>query len=643
MTGASGIHQQDTLTTTDTIPKLFLKACRKWGNNKVAMQKKEFGIWNEYTWARVYEEVRNLSGGLISLGFSKGNKLAIIGDNCPEWFCTEYAALALGGVVVGLYADASRNELEYIVESCDAQFVFVSDQEQVDKFLDIKDKLPKLERVIYWDPQGLWKYDNPILLSWSDVIEMGRKYSAEHPGFFEKSVEDTRAEDIALLLYTSGTSALPKGAMITHRTLTKASQDWFTVEKSDPSDQYVSYMAPAWIAEQTYGIVGLVVANYEVSFPEKPETTQADIREIAPNMLFFGSRLWENVASSIQARMSDSTWLKRIIYNLAVKIGYKAAYNRLENKPINIFLKAAFYLNDLMVLRPLRDKIGCLKAKHVYTGGALLSPDTIFFFHAINVQIRNNYGLTEVIPGTLQRMNDVDVDTVGSPLGNEIRITDDNEIVLRGYGTFQGYYKNPEETAKIKDEHGWLHTGDAGFFTDHGHLVYMDRVKELIEIKDGSKFSPAYIEGKMRFSQYIADAMVVGGKERDYVAALVQIDSENVGKWAEKNKINYTTFTDLSQKDEVQQLIKKEVERVNKALPDSSKIMRFCNFYKQLDPDESELTRTRKLRRTYIEQKYKTLIDAIYSDKNCCVLEADVVYQNGRKSKITTEVKIIDL
>jgi len=643
MADATGISQREILTTADTIPKMFLGACQKWGKNKVAMRKKEFGIWSEYTWARIHEEVRNLSGGLISLGYSKGDKLAIIGDNCPEWFSAEYAALSVGGVVAGLYTDASRDELAYIVENCDAKFVVVSDQEQVDKFLDIKDKLPKLERVIYWDSKGLWNYDDPILLGWSEVIEMGRKYSAEQPGFFEKYVADTTAEDTALLLYTSGTSGLPKGAMITHGTLTKACQDWCKVEKYTPGDQYVSYMSPAWIAEQTYGICSLVWVGYEVNFPEKPETTQDDIREIAPNMLFFGSRLWESVASSIQARMSDSTAPKRAMYNLGVKIGYKAAYQRLHNKPINIFLRLAYRLNDLIILRPLRDKIGCLKAKHAYTGGALLSPDTIFLFHAINVRIRNNYGLTEVIPGTLQRMNDVNVDTVGSPLGNEIRISDEGEILLRGYGTFQGYYKKPEETAKMKDEYGWLHTGDAGFFTDEGHLVYMDRVKELIELKDSSKFAPAYIEGKLRFSQYITDAVVIGGKHRDYVSVLVQIDSENVGRWAEKNRINYTTFTDLSQKDGVLQLIKKEIERVNEALPDTSKIKRFCNFYKQLDPDESELTRTRKLRRNYIEQKYAILIDTIYSNKNLCTVEADVVYQDGRKSKMTTEAKILDV
>ena len=431
--------------------------------------------------------------------------------------------------------------------------------------------------------------------------------------------------------------------MITHGTLVKACSDWCNVENYSAYDQYVSYMSPAWIAEQTYGICSLVYCNYEVNFPESADTVQADIREIAPNMLFFGSRLWESIASTIQARMTDSTWLKKAIYNLAIKVGYRAAYHRLKNEPEGILLKIASHLSEIMVFRPLRDKIGCLKAKYAYTGGALLSPDTIFFFHAINVRIRNNYGLTEVIPGTLQRIDDIDVDTVGSPLGNEIRINDDGEIILRGYGTFQGYYKKPEDSAKAKDQYGWLHTGDAGFFNSNGHLVYMDRVKELIETKDGTKFSPAFMEGKLRFSQYIADAMVIGSKERDYVSALIQIDFENVGRWAENKRINYTTFTDLSQKDEVLQLIRKEISRMNKGLPNTMKIVKFCNLYKQLDADEAELTRTRKLRRNYIEQKYKMLIDTIYSSDDRCVMEADVVYQDGKKSKIKTEVKIINL
>lgn len=625
----------------DTIPKLFLESCQRWGNSKVAMRKKDFGIWNEYTWQHCYEEVRDLAGGLRSLGFDKEDKLAIIGDNSPEWFYAEYAAQALGGVVVGLYTDATRDELAYIVGHSDAKIVVVDDQEQVDKFLDIRSDLPKLERIIYWDPKGMWDYEEAMLSSWDEVIELGKKYAEEHPDFFEETISRTKAGDLACLLYTSGTRALPKGAMLSHRMMVGSSDDWTAVEGYRESDQYVSYMAPAWIAEQTFGVVSLVYANLEVNFPEEPETVQEDIREIAPDMLFFGSRLWESVASTIQAKISDASWFKRFAYHQALRIGYKVATLRLEKKAINLLLRIIYAICDLLVFRPLRDKVGCLKARYAYTGGSLLSPDTIKFFHGINIKIKNNYGLTEVIPVTLQRSDDISVDSVGVPLGNEVAISNDGEIIVRGYGTFDGYYKNPEATQETKDERGWVHTGDAGYFTEDGHLIYMDRVKELIELKDGAKFSPAFIEGKLRFSAYVGDAMIIGGRDKDFVSAIVQIDYENVGRWAEAHRVAYTTFTDLSQKDEVLALMGKDIARVNASLPESFRIKRYCNMYKQFDPDEAELTRTRKIRRTFMEQRYEKLIAALYKGEEECELEVEVVYQDGRKSKMETRVKLV--
>jgi len=624
----------------DTIPKLFLESCQRWGDSKVAMRKKDFGIWNEYTWQDCYDEVRNLAGGLRSLGFDKGDKLAVIGDNSPEWFFAEYAAQALGGVVVGLYTDAIRSELAYIVGHSDTKIVVADDQEQVDKFLDIRNDLPRLERVIYWDPKGMWSYDDPMLSSWDEVIEIGKKYAEEHPNFFEESISGTKIDDLALLLYTSGTSALPKGAMLAHRLLAKAGGDWVEQEDYRSSEQYVSYMSPAWIAEQLFGLGCLVLSNIEVNFPEAPETVQEDIREIGPHMLFFGSRLWESVAATIQAKISDATWLKRLAYHQALRIGYKAADLRLAKKPIDPLLRIAYGICEPMVFRPLRDKVGCLRARHAYTGGALLSPDTIKFFHGINIRIKNNYGLTEAT-ATLQHDNDISVDSVGVPVTNTVAIRDDGEIVIRGDATFDGYYKNPEATQTTIDEDGWVHTGDAGYFTEDGHLIYMDRVKELIELKDGAKFSPAFIEGKLRFSVYIGDAMIIGGKDRDFVSAIIQIDYENVGRWAEAHRISYTTFSDLSQKDEVIALIGKDVARVNASLPEAFSIKRYCNMYKQFDPDEAELTRTRKLRRGFMEQRYEKLLAGLYSGDEECELEVEVVYQDGRKSKMKTPVKLV--
>ena len=629
------------ISTADTIPKLFLQSCQRWGSSKVAMRKKDFGIWNEHTWQDCYDEVRNLAGGLRSLGFAKGDKLAIIGDNSPEWFFSEYAAQALGGVVVGLYTDATRSELTYIVGHSDAKVVVADNQEQVDKLLDIRNELPMLERIVYWDPKGMWNYDDVMLHSWDEVIELGKKYAEEHPDFFEEGISEAKADDLACLLYTSGTSALPKGAMLSHRMLVRASDDWAAVDDYRESDQYVSYMSPAWIAEQTFGICSLVHSCIEVNFPEAPETVQEDIREIAPDMLFFGSRLWESVASTIQAKISDAPWLKRFAYQRALRIGYRVADLRIAKKSVNPLLEIGYAICELLVFRPLRDKVGCFRARHAYTGGALLSPDTIKFFHGINIRIKNNYGLTEVIPVTLQHDDDISVDSVGVPLGNEVAISSDGEIIVRGYGTFDGYYKNPEATQATKDEEGWVHTGDAGYFAEDGHLIYMDRVKELIELKDGARFSPAFIEGKLRFSAYIGDAMVIGGKDWDFVSAIIQIDYENVGRWAEAHRIGYTTFSDLSQKDEVIALIGKDVARVNASLPEAFSMKRYCNMYKQFDPDEAELTRTRKLRRGFMEQRYEKLLAGLYSGDEECEVEVEVVYQDGRKSKMKTPVKLV--
>ena len=636
------------MSNPDTLPKSLVAGYQKYRDRKVAMRQKDLGIWRSYTWQDSYEQVRQLSLGLISLGLKRGDKVCIIGDNDPQYFWAQLAIQSGGGVAVGIFTDSIPSEIQYIVNHSDAVFVFAKDQEQCDKLLEIQDQVPAVQRVIYWDDKGLWSYDDPWLVSFETVQNFGRALDAEQPGLFERSVNQGSGEDLAVFCYTSGTTGLPKGAMISHRNLIAGSQ-LVQVDPRLETDEYVSFLPPAWITENTLGLTVHLRTGMVVNFPEAPETVQQNIREIAPQSLFFSARLWENMVAMVQVKMIESTWLNRLLYKIFMPVGYKVAGLRFEErKPVGLVWRFLHTLGEFAVFRPLRDKLGLVNATTAYSSGAAQSPDVIRFFRAIGVNIKQLYGSTEAQTHTAHIGDDVKFETVGVPApGMEIKIAEDGEILVSGPTVVRGYYKNPEATEKafVVDQEGkrWYRTGDAGYIDSDGHLIYLDRVKEMLTLSSGEKYSPQYIEGQLKFSPYVHNVMSIGGEDSPFVTALINIDFDNVGRWAERQGLAYTTFVDLSQKPEVYELIRKDVERVNRTLPPAARVRKFVLLHKEFDADEGELTRTRKLRRGHLGERYGDMIATMYGEGDRVQVQAAVKYRDGREGVIETTVRIATL
>jgi long-chain acyl-CoA synthetase len=628
------------MNEADTAPKLLVQCYQKYGDKRVALRKKEFGIWQTYTWKDYYEHVKYFCLGLVSLGLEQKDKVAIIGDNEPEWYFADLGVQSAGGAAVGIYTDSAAPEVKYVVGHSDSKFVVAKDQEQVDKMLAIKDELPKVEKVIYWDARGLWDYDDPILISFHEIEEMGRKHEEAHPGIFEQLVEQGTEQDICLLLYTSGTTGEPKGVLITHKGLITTTKITELGVRFYESDSSFSFLPPAWAADHYTNIVPQLMYGFVVHFPEEPETVTENIREVGPRVLLFGSRQWEMTVSAIQARIEASSALNRFLFYRFLPVGYRVVEARFAKKQVSPFLKFLYKLGDLLVFAPLRDKHGFSKIRVCNSGGGLLSPDIMKFFYAIGVPILNGYGLTETGGLAVPRLEDVKLESVGriSPLV-EVKVTDEAEIVCRGDSLFKGYYKDPETTERVM-RGGWFHTGDAGYIDEDMHLYFWDRVKDLSELAGGVRFAPQYVESRLKFSPYISNAMAIGDPETPFVTAMINIDFENVSKWAERHHINFTTFVDLSGKEQVYDLIQKDIERVNTGLPEAARIKKFVLLHKEFDPDEAELTRSRKLRRGFLRERYKELLDAMYGDKKEVAVEAPVKYRDGRTGVISTTVKI---
>ncbi|MBW2349033.1 MAG: AMP-binding protein [Deltaproteobacteria bacterium] len=630
----------------DTLPKLLLERYRDYGDRKIAMRRKDYGIWIEYTWKDYYENTKYFSLGLIKLGLTAGDKVAVLGENDPEWYWSALAVQSARAACVGIFPDSIASEVEYIINNSDSVFVVAEDQEQTDKILEIKERVPQVRNVIYWDPKGMYVYrKDPFVLNFYDVVALGREYEKEAQGLFENNVEEGAPDDIGVICYTSGTTgAKPKGAMGSQKYLVVAGEIWCAVDNWSPEDDYLSYLSPAWATEWVLGLSSGLRSGTTLCFPEKPETVQSDIREIGPKVVFYSARMWESLNSTIHAKIADTLAPFRLMFNSSLKIGYRVIDARFQKKPVPLSWRALYKLADRLVFRYVRDRIGLSNIKWAYTAGASISPDILRFFHAIGVNLKQIYGLTEALMNAVHRDGDIKPESCGVALpGNEFRISENGELLVKPPACFSGYYKDPEATKKQFDKDGWIKTGDAAHITPDNHLVVLGRMKELIDLGDGNKFSPEFIETRLRFSPYIKDVMTFGEAVRPFVCAIVVIDYENVGKWAEDNRLNYTTFADLSQKPEVSKLILKEVERINSVLPDWSKIRRYVLMHKEFDPDEAELTRTRKLRRAFMVKKYKDLIDGIYSDAGEVMVEAAVTYRDGRKGVFKTAIKIRDV
>lgn len=624
----------------ETFPQLLLERAKEYGDSKIAIREKEFGIWQAVTWREYLDHVKYFCLGLTSLGLERNDTIAIIGDNRPEWVYAELATQSAGANSIGIYQDAIVSEVTYIIDHADIRFIIAEDQEQVDKILEFWSDIPSVIKVIYYDPKGLRNYTEDFLMYFYDVEELGRAYEKDYPDWFEKSVARGKSSDTAILSTTSGTTGNPKLAVLTHNNLVSMGESLMEVDPIDPNDEFVSFLPLAWIGEQMMSIACSLQLGFTLNFPEEPETVQDNIREIGPRVMFSPPRIWENFVSRVQVKIEDSSWFKQKMYAWALPIGHQMADARFHKETPPLSLKVKYFIADWTVFQMIKDHLGLRHLRRAYTGGAALGPDVFRFFHAIGVNLKQIYGQTETSGiSVVHRDGDVKFQTVGTPIPKtEIHIADSGEILVKSPAVFKEYYRNPTATADTLID-GWLHTGDAGYFDDDGHLIVIDRAKDVMTLHDGTKFSPQFIENKLKFSPYVKEAVVFGG-DWPFVTAMANIDMANVGKWAENNHITYTTYTDLAQKPEVYQLIRKHIEASNEELPPAARIKRFLLLHKELDADDAELTRTRKVRRRFVAQRYEEIISALYSQNDHLNIETVITYQDGRTATLKTRLSI---
>lgn len=623
----------------DTLPKLLKRNFERWGETEVAFRDKDYGIWNEYTWKDVYENVKYFSLGLISLGLQPGERAAVIGDNEPQWYWASFAIQAARGITVALFTDAIPNEIQYIVDHSDSKFIVARDQEQVDKLLAVWDKLPNAQKIIWWYWKGMRKYEQPFIMSYEQVRELGKKYEESHPGVFEENIAAGKGDEIANIFYTSGTTGLPKGAMISHRAVIGSTESTLTLCDITYKDNALCYLPPAWVGEAFFTTVPHLITGVKLNTLEEPETLFHDITEITPTMILGGPRQWEGWVSKIRAKIDEAGSLEKLVYRSLMPIALKVGQAIVAGQEIPLWRRIAYRFVDWILLQAIRDKLGFTRGRFATTGGSLTGTDTMAFIISLGVSLRQVYGSTEggMISG--HKGDEIRPNTVGPPLpGVEVRVSQDGEFLIRSPYLFSAYHKNPKAYEEVVRE-GWWHSGDAGTINEQGHLVYMDRLKELAQLDSGEKYPPQWIESSLRFSPYIKDSITIG-EGKKFVTAIINMDFENVGRWAEINHIPYTTFTDLSQKAEVSSLVRQDIDRVNKPLAPATRIRKYVLLHKEFDPDEADLTRTRKLRRTAMEKRYGDVIEAMYSGKKRIPIVSEFTYDDGRKGTVSAELVI---
>ncbi|MCX6547907.1 MAG: AMP-binding protein [Geothrix sp.] len=632
----------------DTLPRLLRSNAAKYGAGKVALREKEFGIWQPYTWQDYFEHVRDFTLGLVVLGLVKGDTISIIGDNRPEWLFAELSAQSAGAIGIGIYQDAILKEVSYIINLAESKFIVAEDQEQVDKVLDMGDELTTVKHIVYTDPRGMRKYDDARLISFLEVEALGKAHEKAHPGAYDALVNATQAEDPAHICITSGTTGHPKLAVLSHRNMLSMATNLGKVDPKLETDEFVSFLPLPWVGEQMMSVASGMLFGFTVNFPEGPETTTENIREIGPNLLFSPPRVWENLAATVQVKILDASPLKRFLYHWCLPIGYEWADLKFQKKTPTLVQKLRYGLAYLLVFRALKDRIGFTHIRSASTGGAALGPDTFRFFHALGVNLKQIYGQTEIFGiSCIHRDGDINFDSVGIPIPEtEIRIDNPDpqgvgEVISRSAALFQGYYKAEAATAETIVD-GWLRSGDAGYFDPNGHLVIIDRMKDIMTLQSSERFSPQFIENKLKFSPYAKEAVCIG-QGREFVIALLCVDFSIVGKWAEDHRIGYTTYTDLAAKPEIYDLLEKEVKKVNDTLVESQRIRKFALLYKELDADDDELTRTRKVRRGFVDQKYADIIEGIYAGKSQIPVDAVIKYQDGKTSQLKTTIIVRDL
>ena len=652
--GAGNRHWEDSiLTATDSadlvsIPALLARNAREFGD-KAAYREKEFGIWQSWTWVEVVEQVEALALGLLSLGAAKGDHVAIAGRNRPHLYWAMLAAQSIGAVPVPIYQDAVGDEIAYVLDHCNARFIVAGDQEQVDKILDIRDSLKNLQTIIYLDPRGLRKYDHSILKQYQSLQEEGRVARGDLGDELAKRQTVQTYDDTCVMLYTSGTTGRPKGVVLSNRNVIETSKNSSQFDDLGPGEEVLAYLPMAWVGDYTFSMGQALWTGFCVNCPESAETMMTDLREIGPTYYFAPPRVFENQLTNVMIRMEDASRLKKWMFDKAMAHAKRVGPALLSGMSIGFMDRVKYFLGDIFIYGPLKNTLGLSRVRIGYTAGEAIGPELFDFYRSLGINLKQLYGQTEAtVYVTIQPDGEVRADTVGIPApGVEVRIGDNGEIYYRSPGVFVEYYNNPESTASTKDAEGWVATGDAGFFEkDTGHLRIIDRAKDVGKMADGSLFAPKYVENKLKFYPNILEA-VVFGSGRDYCTAFVNIDLNAVGNWAERNNIAYGGYQELSQHPKVLDMIQAHIEETNQSIAQDPmlsgcQVSRFLVLHKELDADDGEMTRTRKVRRRTVEDKFDDLIAGLYGGVGFVETTTEVTYEDGRKGSISAKLELRD-
>ncbi len=635
--------------SAETFPRLMLQHAVT-RPHRPAFREKDLGIWQTISWAKAADEIRRFACGLAALGFRRGMNLAVIGDNRPRLYMAMAAAQSLGGIAVPLYQDAPAADMAYVLENAGIDFAVVEDQEQVDKLIEARASVPGLSHIIYDDPRGLRNYTQSGLHAFEDVQALGATHHRNHPDFYQSEVDAGRADDVAVMLYTSGTTGRPKGVCHSHRALITTGRTLAAFDQLSADDEILCYLPLAWVGDFLYSYALSNIVGFCLNCPESPSTVGTDLREIGPTYYFGPPRVYENTLTQVMIRIEDASAIKRVMFHYFMKVARRAGLKLLDGKgEVSLTDRVLYGIGELLVYGPLKNVLGLSRIRVAYTGGEAIGPDLFDFYRSIGINLKQLYGMTETcVTVCMQRSGDVKLDTVGKPMqGVEVKIAESGEVLVRSPGLMVEYYQRPEDTAEAIDAEGYFRTGDAGFFDSDGHLKIIDRAKDVGRMSDGTMFAPKYIENKLKFFPFIKEA-VAFGDGRATCNVFINIDMEAVGNWAERRNLPYSGYADLAAQQPVYELIADCVEKVNTDLANdtllsNSQVHRFLILHKELDPDDDELTRTRKVRRGFIAQKYAVLIDALYGGKQRQYIETQVKFEDGRQGMISADLEIRDV
>jgi long-chain acyl-CoA synthetase len=635
----------------DTVPKLLLRNATQFGA-RPALRHKDLGIWQTWTWGQLKDEVRVFALGLRKLGLSRGDAVAVIGDNRPRLYAAFAAVQSIGGIAVPIYQDSVADEMAYVLDHAEVKFAIVQDQEQVDKVISISERVPRLHTIVYEEERGLAGYDHTNLHAFAHVEALGRRELAENAGaagWWLDEIARGKGADVSVMLYTSGTTGRPKGVMLTHDNIVISAQNGNKFDSFNENDTLLAYLPMAWVGDHIFSYGQAFAGAMCVACPESPETVIDDRREIAPTYFFAPPRVYENLLTQIMVRMEDAGRVKRGMFHYFLKVARRAGERILDGKPVGLTERLLYWLGDILVYAPLRNRMGFSKIRVAYTAGEAIGPELFRFYRSLGINLKQLYGQTEAsVYITLQPDGEVYPDTVGKPGPDvEVAIADSGEVLYRSPGVFLKYYKNDEATRETKTPEGWVHTGDAGFIDQHGHLRIIDRAKDVGRLNSGALFAPKYLENKMKFYPEIREA-VAFGQGRDYVTMFVNIDPVSVGSWAERNNVSYASYQELAAHPQVYEMVRKRLDEVNRQLAEeprmaASQIRRFLILHKELDADDGEMTRTQKVRRSTVAERYAPLIEALYNGSSHCYIATQVTFEDGRKGVVEGDLRIVDM